>query len=352
MMNNQKTLVILSPGFPSNEKDSTCLPAQQALVRSLNTLFPSTKIIILAFQYPYTNTRYTWHGNPVIPLNGKTRNKPYRWLVWYKACRELKKIYRNEQVTGLLSFWVDECAMIGHHFSKRKNLPHFIWILGQDARPGNRYVRQIAPKGESLIAMSDFLARTFYENYGIRPKHVITNGIDTTMYQPQQTTRDIDIIGVGSLISLKRYDLFIEIIKTLQPVLPGLKVLICGKGSEQENLEKLIHENGLDQIIQLTGEKTHDEVLQLMQRSKLMLHTSSYEGFSGACLEALYAGTHVISFFSPQDGWIKHWHIVDDPQAMTNKALELLRSDKPDHSPVLPYDMKDTAAAIMQLFTG
>jgi glycosyltransferase involved in cell wall biosynthesis len=256
------------------------------------------------------------------------------------------------QLAGILSFWLDECAMIGHQFSKRKQLSHFTWILGQDARPGNRYASQITPKGESLVAMSDFLARTFYENYGTRPQHVITNGIDPAVYQSLQTTRDIDIIGVGSLIPLKRYDLFIEIIKTLQVSLPGLKVLICGKGSEQQNLEKLIAGNGLNHIIQLTGEKTHDEVLQLMQRSKLLLHTSSYEGFSGACLEALYAGTHVISFFNPQDGWIKHWHIADDPQTMTGIALELLSSDTLDHSPVLPYDMKDTAAAIMQLFTG
>jgi glycosyltransferase involved in cell wall biosynthesis len=352
MKNSKRTLVILSPGFPTNEKDSTCLPAQQAMVRSMNAWFPSTKVIILAFQYPYTNTQYTWHGNTVIPLNGRNRNKPYRWLVWHKARRRLKKIHKDEPVAGILSFWLDECAMIGHHFSKQNNLLHFTWILGQDARPGNRFVKQIAPNGESLIAMSDFLVRTFYENYGIMPKHVITNGIDPAMYQPLQQTRDIDIIGVGSLIPLKRYDVFIEVIKKLQLSLPGLKVLICGKGSEQENLEKLIRGNGLDHTIELTGEKTHAEVLQLMQRSKLMLHTSSYEGFSGACLEALYAGTQVISFFNPQDGWIKHWHIVNDPLAMTDTALELLRSDKLDHSPVLPYDMKDTAAAIMQLFTG
>jgi glycosyltransferase involved in cell wall biosynthesis len=352
MTNSPKTLLILSPGFPKNEKDTTCLPAQQALVRSLNALFPSTKIIIIAFQYPYTNTPYVWHGNSVIPLHGRNRHQPYRWLVWYKAWCQLKKLYKSEPVAGILSFWLDECAMIGHHFSKRKRIPHFTWILGQDARPGNRFVRRISPTGESLIAMSDFLARTFYENYSIRPKHVIPNGIDPALYPAQQNTRDIDIIGIGSLIPLKRYDLFIEIIKKLQVSLPGLKVMICGKGGEKENLETHITQNGLDHIIQLTGEKPHDEILQLMQRSKLMLHTSSYEGFSGACLEALYAGAHVVSFFNPQDGWIKHWHIADDPKTMTDTALKLLCTEKPDHSPVLAYDMKDTAAAIMQLFAG
>ncbi|MEO8173846.1 MAG: glycosyltransferase family 4 protein [Sediminibacterium sp.] len=352
MKNSKKTLVILSPGFPANEMDSTCLPAQQALVKSMNACYPAINIIIIAFQYPYSSSRYQWHGNQVIPLNGRNRNQPYRWLVWLKAWQQLKKIQEEEQLLGILSFWLGECALIGHYFGKRKNLPHFTWILGQDARPGNRYAKWVPLHSKSLIAMSDFLARTFSENYGVKPKHTIPNGIDPAMYEPQQKARDIDIIGVGSLIPLKQYDLLINIVSMIRLKLPQLKVMICGKGPEQTHLEKLISEKGLDSTIELTGEKTHAEVLQLMQRSKLLLHTSSYEGFSGACLEALYAGTYVVSFFNPQDGWIRHWHIVEDEQAMIETALHLLCSDKPDHSPVLPYEMKDTAAAIMQLFTG
>jgi hypothetical protein len=80
------------------------------------------------------------------------------------------------------------------------------------------------------------------------------------------------------------------------------------------------------QNISLTGEMDHSTVLALMQRSKLMLHTSSYEGFSGACLEALYAGAHVISFFSPQDAWIRHWHIAVNKEEMIELALEILQS--------------------------
>jgi hypothetical protein len=58
MKNSKKTLVILSPGFPANEMDSTCLPAQQALVQVVEYPVSPSKIIILAFQYPFTNTQY------------------------------------------------------------------------------------------------------------------------------------------------------------------------------------------------------------------------------------------------------------------------------------------------------
>jgi glycosyltransferase involved in cell wall biosynthesis len=350
MKNSKKTLILLSPGFPHNEMDSTCLPAQQALVRSINALFPACKIIILAFQYPYTHRSYDWYGNTVIPFNGKNRNKPYRWIVWLQVWRTLKKLNIQDPLIGLFSFWLDECALIGHYFSKKNQLPHFTWILGQDARKNNPYAKIIPLQPASLVAMSDFLAKKIYENYSVKPGHIITNGIDPNIYQHTEIKKDIDIIGVGSLIPLKRYDLFIGIIKDLRRHFPTLKVMICGKGPEQERLEKLIRQNDLTNTIQLTGEKNHGEVLHLLQRSKLMLHTSCYEGFSGACLEALYAGAHVISFFSPQNGWIRHWHIADDLDGMIRLSKELLQSADLDHSPALPYKMADSARAIMTLF--
>jgi hypothetical protein len=42
MNNERKTFVILSPGFPENEADSTCLPLQQSFIRSLKDPVSST----------------------------------------------------------------------------------------------------------------------------------------------------------------------------------------------------------------------------------------------------------------------------------------------------------------------
>ena len=66
------------------------------------------------------------------------------------------------------------------------------------------------------------------------------------------------------------------------------------------------------------------EILQLMKRAKIFLHTSSYEGFSTVCLEALYAGCHVISFIKPMEHDIGHWHIVQSKEEMVKKAMEIL----------------------------
>jgi glycosyltransferase involved in cell wall biosynthesis len=337
-MSEPKTFIILTPGFPANEADTTCLPAQQQFVQNLQESFPFINIIVLAFQYPYVRSTYTWKKVKVISFNGQNRGKLYRLLLWYKVWRTIKTLSRKHDIIGLFSFWCTECALIGNRFK----LPHYIWILGQDAKKENRYVKLIRPKAGQLVAMSEFLADTFERNHRIRPQHIILNGIDARCYPQQTADRTIDVLGVGSLIKLKQYDLFIELVSAI----PGVKAVICGKGPEEKALRRQIGKSN----ITLAGEVSHPEVLKTMQQSKIFLHTSYYEGFSTVCLEALYAGAHVISFCNPVTAQIPHWHIVNNKEEMFQKLLELLHKQL-DHTPVIPYTMKDTAMAVMKLFS-
>jgi len=349
-MEKNKTLIILTPGFPENEEDSTCIPPQQLFVKALDQTNRDLNIIILAFQYPFISTEYHWNGIKVISFNGRNRGKIYRLIVWLKVWKVLKKIKRENEVIGLLSFWLGECAFIGKYFAKKYSLKHYCWMLGQDARKKNRYVRLMRPRAEELIAISHSLAQEFYKNYGFKPKHTITNGIDITLYPTLQDGRDIDVLGVGSLIPLKQYDLFIDIISGLTHTFPSVKALICGKGQEENHLKSMIEKLKLHANISLGGEKAHGNILQLMQRTKLFLHTSSYEGFSTVCLEALCSGAHVISFCNPTEGRTMHWHIVKNKKEMLQKAIEILQDPAIDHSRVIPFYMNDSAKAMIELY--
>lgn len=350
MANGNKTLIILTPGFPKNESDSTCLPAQQAFVKAVNKNFSQLRIIILAFEYPFTESTYRWHGNTVISFDGWKKRKIKKLFLWLRIWRKLKQLQKENDIVGIISFWFAECALIGKYFAKYNQLEHFSWILGQDARQENKFIKWAHPQGKELIAMSDFLAKEFYKNYSVRPLHVIPNGIDTSQFNMLPLERDIDILGVGSLIPLKQYDLFIELISELKQYLPSINVLICGKGEEKDHLQSLIDKLHLQDNISLLGERSHEEILQLMQRSKILLHTSSYEGFSTVCLEALYAGAHVISFCNPMMEWVRHWHIATSREDMLQLLIEILQDPDTDHKPVLPYSINDSAKAVMKLF--
>src|SRR5438874_1995746 len=168
----QKTLIILTPGFPNNEEDINCLPERQSFVKALKEASPNIKIIVLSFQYPFKQKHYRWHNVEVYSFNGRGRGKVIRLIVWFRVWQKLKTLRRRNSLIGVISFWLGECALIGNYFAKKYHVKHYCWLLGQDAKAGNKYVPLVKPTAKSLIALSDFLADEFFKNYLIRPKHV------------------------------------------------------------------------------------------------------------------------------------------------------------------------------------
>ncbi len=347
-MGNKKTLIILSPGFAKDESDSTCMPAQQSFVRAVNKHFPDIKVIIIALQYPYTEVRYEWFENEIIPYNSKATPRLLRPIIWIKVLRMLSALEKRDDVIGIISLWFNETAWIGNYFSRSKNIKHLIWILGQDARASNRFPRWFKTNPESLVALSDSLKHEFAKHHGITPAHIIPNGVDLQPFAEVDKIREIDIIGVGSLTTLKRYSVFVEVIKTLTNKFPNLKVSLVGDGDQRTELQHQIQHSKLQENITVTGELAHDTVIDLMKRAKILLHPSSYEGYSTVCLEALAAGCHVVSFVRAEDQMIRHWHIVNDLNEMIDCCNNILEQEK-DFSPMIVHAMDDSAKAMIHL---
>jgi len=350
MENKVDTLVILSPGFPANEADTTCMPPMQLFVKALKEVCPGLNIIVLTFQYPFFAGEYEWHGIKVIAIGGKSKAKLRRARSWLKAWKILRDLNKQYNLMGLLSFWLGECAFVGHYFAGRHQLPHYTWILGQDAKKGNKYFSWIKPGSDSLVALSDFVAREFTKNYGITPALVMPVGIDTSLFGEAPAKRDIDLLGAGSLIPLKQYRLFVETVGILKEFFPGIKAVICGKGPELEALQSLAEKLNLKNNITFAGELPHAEVLALMQRSKVFLHTSNYEGFGAVLAEALYAGAHVVSFCKPMDRDYRHHHVVNDSKEMSAEILKILKNTRRGHDPVLMCRVQQIAKNMVSLF--
>jgi glycosyltransferase involved in cell wall biosynthesis len=350
MIDTTKTLLILSPGFPKDESDTTCVPAQQIFVKNLKQNFPELNIIVLAFEYPFFSGEYDWHNVKVMAFGGRNRSRLFRLQNWVRIWLSLQKLKKQYNIIGLLSFWMGECALIGNTFAKRNNLKFYCWILGQDARLWNKYFKWIKPKAGSLIALSDFIAKEFNKNYSITPANVIPIGVDPALFKPATGERDIDILGAGSLIPLKQYFLLINIVNFLRDSFPDIKAVICGDGPEMESLRIMVRTLKLENNVTLMGELPHTSVLALMQRAKIFVHTSAYEGFGVVCLEALYAGAHVVSFVRPMDANIKNWHFAYLQDDMLKIITRLLKESAQNHTPVSPYLVNDSNKSVMNLF--
>jgi glycosyltransferase involved in cell wall biosynthesis len=348
-MSNKETFLILTPGFPESEADTTCLPMQQQFTRALKELHPELEIVVLSFQYPYHRKVYKWFEINVIPFGGRNKGGLARLLLRNKINSTLKKLYQERKISGLLSFWYNECAFIGKKFADKNGLKHYCWILGQDARIGNRYPKLLVPRPGELVALSDFIQNEFEKNHRIRPQFVIPPGVEENLFGDLPGEKDIDLLGVGSLIPLKQYAIFLEIVAEIKKQIPEIKALLVGKGAENERLQSVINKLRLENNVTMTGELPYNEVLKIMQRAKVFLHPSSYEGFGCVCLEALYAGAHVISFCKPMNKDVTHWHIVKDKGAAILEALKILNDKYTDYKPVDGFGINNTVAGMIKL---
>lgn len=345
-------LILLTPGFPKDEQDTACLPAFQQFALSVKAEFPEYQLIILSFQYPFEARCYQWKGIEVIALGGRNRAKLFRLFTWMAARKALEEIRQRHKVIGLISLWLTECALVANRFAKKHHLKHLIWIIGQDAKAANSYVKRTKPKASQLIAMSDFLKDEFYKNYGILPEQVMENGINANTFPELNTgEREVDIFGAGSLIPLKNYKLFIELMAELKEDYPQIRAQIAGGGEEQESLQSLIKALGLESHVRLLGPQSHRETLVLMNQSKVFLHTSHYEGNSTVLMEALYSGCRVISTCALSHRETEHLFVSTDRRELKQQLLLALQNDQDVAGRVVFNTMDDTARRMVNLLT-
>lgn len=346
-----ENIVLLVPGFPENENDSICIPALQQYVFHLRQTYPDLNLSVIAFQYPYAGGNYRWHEIPVYACNGSGSGLLKRMSTWIKAVWYFLKTRKTGRVSLIHSFWLEECALVGQYLSALFKTKHIATIMGQDARPANRYLKHLNFDKMCLTCPSQFAAETFREATGKTVDHIIPIGLDTVHFDNKKisTERDFDILGVGALTQLKNYRLFVNIIAELAAEFPDLRCAIIGDGPEKGILMGLIRKHQLEDHLQLIGELPRPEVIRCMYRSKILLHPSSYESQGYVFMEALYCGMPVVSFpvgsASPSD----FFRVCENEETMLTNLRELLNSEAPIE-PRLIKSIDETVMEYWQLY--
>lgn len=103
------------------------------------------------------------------------------------------------------------------------------------------------------------------------------------------------ILAVGRLDNeIKQFNKLILTYKDSEYFNKGVSLVIIGEGKDRMILENLINDNKLTNSVELLGFR--DNVYAFMRAAKVVLLTSTFEGFPNVLLESLALGTPVISF--------------------------------------------------------
>ncbi len=324
-MKYNKHIVLLTPGFAMNEDDTTCIPTLQAYVESFSSIHPEIKLSIITFQYPFFHKHYKWKSVDIYSCGGKNRQLPVKRITWKRVFGYFKKIDKTCKVDFIHSFWLFDCALIGNRLAKKAGLPHTITLMGQDAKPRNKYLRWIDLSKCTTVCLSENHKAIFEKTSGISTSKIIPWGVNPADFQfSLNQSREIDIIGIGSFIELKNYILFIKIIEELKHSKEDIQVLLIGGGVQHEMLQHEIIKSGLRDNIMIMGQLPRQEVLKWMGKSKILLHTSVYESQGYVFFEAMQLGLKIVSFNIGSAKASDNWFVTSNKNEMKEALLRFL----------------------------
>ncbi len=295
-MNTQR-VILITPGFTADELDRNCLPTLQLYVEAL--LLQNIEVHVVALDYPFSNNVYQWKGAHIHPCGGCNS----RWLkprtIWraLKTCRQLIKETAPGLPVILHSFWLGWTSGIGERAAKQYAIRHITTLMGQDVLPQNKHRFRFLSqeRQERLVVLSNFHNAVLEKNSGYKAAHVIPWGVSAAEIPSTfPGNRTIDILGAGSIISLKNWDLWLETVAILVKTHPDLKAALVGGGPQKPQLELRAQQLGISKTVQFTGELSRPQVLEKMKQVKVLLHTSNFESQGYVLSEAAMNGCRVV----------------------------------------------------------
>ncbi len=287
-------VLILTPGFPENEQDTACVPYLQDYVFALADEIGKENIKIIAIQYPFTRKAYTWNGISVFPSGGNNKKSFAYYFTLRRTNKKIAQLFKQDKFV-IHAFWMGEAAFIGRYAAKKHATRFIVTFMGQDVKLGNRAMRYVDHSATHFVVLSKYQDTILQSNYGFNADAIIPFPIPE-IYVESDLFRDIDLLFVGSLIKVKQPEQFVDIVAAIAKIYPNIKAVIAGDGVDRPKVLKHIEDLNLTSNIKFVGQKSRLEIFDLMAHSKILVHTSAFEGQCLVYAEALANGMHVVSY--------------------------------------------------------
>ena len=124
---------------------------------------------------------------------------------------------------------------------------------------------------------------------------IVRNGLDLAQFPnvPISTNGQVRILGVGSLLQLKRWDRLLTATKLLKEKGLDFIVQIAGDGPLRVSLEKQAQTLEISGQVRFAGHV--ENVSEMLAASTLLAHTSDIEGCPNVVMEAMACSSPVVA---------------------------------------------------------
>lgn len=198
-----------------------------------------------------------------------------------------------------------------NYLSKKHQIPYIVTehsssILKKDQPQWRKeLMNEVYDSAKKVIAVGSALKRKLEQDYTKKEVLILPNSVNTELFTPGKINKQepFTLIGIGSLIPSKGFDLLIKAFANCQKKWPGLKLIIVGEGKEKRRLSQLARELEITSGIRFTGQCSQEQVAELLKQAHVLVHPSHFETFGIVVIEALATGIPVIATAcgGPQD---------------------------------------------------
>ncbi len=149
-------------------------------------------------------------------------------------------------------------------------------------------------------------AQTEHQSRMLRENHDLDSCVINMMVEPPApgpaVEKDIDVLWVGNLRPLKRPELVLELARQL----PGVQFMLVGgpMPGGQTYYDDMIAAAARLPNVTMKGPVRYRDSGALFDRARILLNTSTIEGFPNTFLQAWVRGVPVVTFFDP-DGLVQ-----------------------------------------------
>ena len=167
------------------------------------------------------------------------------------------------------------------------------------------------------------------------------------------------IIGMGRLTLQKDFETLIRAFDMVRYSHPS-RLIILGEGKKRRELQALIHQSGLEDVVDLPGFQPNP--YPYLKASDLFVLSSQWEGSPNALTEAMALGIPVVSTDCPSgpreildEGRLGPLVPMKEPEAMAEAILKVLKDPPPKErlmKAVEGYSLENSGRAYLKLLIG